>query len=216
VERYGYPSFLEEVDGLDCPVCVYRCCWGAAWVALADNKATRRARVVAILVAFASIAAVADGFRTGQKNEQFQSEMRIKAEETLKQLTGGEGVCEVGITVPATGTAAELYIVNLGDYPLYDVSMIISDIEAERRDKASGISRSFFDYTAIIPPFNIGPKQVSSFRPSWRNGEIWGGRVLRASSLDKVLSSRFARNELMRLCLLRWQDERHLPTFQRC
>jgi hypothetical protein len=57
---------------------------------------------------------------------------------------------------------------------------------------------------------------ASHGRPSWRNGEILGGRALRASSLNKVLSSRFARNELMRLCLLRWQDERHLPTFQRC
>jgi hypothetical protein len=52
--------------------------------------------------------------------------------------------------------------------------------------------------------------------PSWRNGEILGGRALRASSLDKVLSSRFAHNELMRLCLLRWEDERHVPTFRRC
>jgi hypothetical protein len=46
-------------------------------------------------------------------------------------------------------------------------------------------------------------------RLSLRIGEILGGRALRASLLDKVLSSRFARNELMRLCFLRWQDERH-------
>jgi hypothetical protein len=39
---------------------------------------------------------------------------------------------------------------------------------------------------------------VAGAWPSWRNGEILGARVLRASSLDKVLSSRSARNELMR------------------
>jgi hypothetical protein len=37
-----------------------------------------------------------------------------------------------------------------------------------------------------------------SFARRTSNGEIVGGRALRASSLEKVLSSRFARNELMR------------------
>jgi hypothetical protein len=47
--------------------------------------------------------------------------------------------------------------------------------------------------------------------PSWRNGEILGGSAFSASSQDRSLSSGFAHNELMQLCLLRWQDERIQP-----
>ena len=39
--------------------------------------------------------------------------------------------------------------------------------------------------------------------PSWRNGEILGGSAFSASSQDGSLSSGFAHNVLMRLCLLR-------------
>jgi hypothetical protein len=51
-------------------------------------------------------------------------------------------------------------------------------------------------------------------RPSWRNGEILGASTTKCHALYRCLSLTSARNELIRRCFLRWQDERLLPTFR--
>ena len=83
------------------------------------------------------------------------------------------------------------------------------------------------DHLSAIPDVEIAAIHTTIHRtsstgawiprgPSWSNGEILGGKALRTSWPDKVLSSRIARNGLMKLCFLKWQDARHVPTFRRC
>jgi hypothetical protein len=55
----------------------------------------------------------------------------------------------------------------------------------------------------LMLPGHATFRNLSRYRPSWRNGEILGGSAFSASSQDGSLSSGFAHNVLMRLCLLR-------------
>ena len=143
---------------------------GALWIALGDRKDTKGSKIVAALVAIAAITTLIAGFQSSRDREQFERDLRLRSEETLNQLTGGDGFAEVNVSNLSLGNnIAWLIIKNPSNYPLYDISLVIVDNEMMRDLKNKGVSmqESFFKSLRNLGPFNIGPSQVQLIK-NWR------------------------------------------------
>ena len=135
---------------------------GAFWIALADKKSSKAAKIVAAIIVLSSIIALAKNIQAERAQAAFEREMRVKAEETLRQVTG-EGFTEVALSgLKPSSSEALLAISNGGDYPLYDVSLNIVDLEMQHELERRGVppSESFFTVLNKLGPFNIGPHQT--------------------------------------------------------
>jgi hypothetical protein len=143
---------------------------GAFWIALADKKSSKAAKIVAAIIVLSSIMALAKNIQAERAQAAFEREMRVKAEETLRQVTGGEGFTEVSLSgLNPSSSEALLAISNGGDYPLYDVSLSIIDLEMQHELERRGVppSESFFSVMNNLGPFNIGPHQTKLIK-NWK------------------------------------------------
>ena len=153
---------------------------GALWIALGDRKASKGAKIVAGLIAFASVISIVQNFRSAQNQAAFEREMRLKAEKTLLNLTGGEGFTKVMIaglddSTPNANSAC-LVVRNDNPHPLYEISLNISDLEMRRQLESQGVptDKSFFRSLKSLGPFSLGPNQVKYFM-DWKIPS--GGRL---------------------------------------
>jgi len=153
---------------------------GALWIALGDRKARKGAKIVAGLIAFASVISIVQNFRSSQNQAEFEREMRLKAEETLLHLTGGEGFTKVELAglddSNPNANSAWLVVSNDNPHPLYDISLAISDLEMRRKLESQGIPTEISCLRSLksLAPFSLGPNQVKSFM-DWRIPS--GGRL---------------------------------------
>ena len=110
---------------------------GALWIAIGDRKANKGAKIVAGLIAFASVISIVQNFHSSQNQAAFEREMRLKAEKTLLHLTGGEGFTKIVVAglddSNPNATSAWLIVRNDNPHPLYDISLAISDNEMRRQ-----------------------------------------------------------------------------------
>ena len=136
----------------------------------------------------AAVAGLGTLFASNQRAE-FERQLRKKSEEISKKsdeiairnaeiaelnkqvaatLTGGDNYSYVQISPPAQNShVCEVYLINRGDYPVYDVSVQITDVkrllELSHVAPPTGSAMQMGQYLAqavtAYPTLNIGPKK---------------------------------------------------------
>ena len=153
---------------------------GALWIAIGDREASKRAKKVAGLIAFASVLSLVQNFQSGRNQAAFEREMQLRAEKTLLNLTGGESFTKIVVAglddSDPNADSAYLVVKNDNPHPLYDISLAISDNEVRRRLENQGVptEKSFPRSLKNVGPFSLGPHQVRTFF-DWRTPS--GGRL---------------------------------------
>lgn len=124
---------------------------GALSIGLADRKASRWTKVVAVSIAVASIVSVLNAFASERQAAVFERDLRLKNEEIAElnrqiadTITGGDAYCYLMVFPPSeTSGLCDLLLVKEGDHPLYDVSIRIEDVgklmEMVRTDQEAGV-----------------------------------------------------------------------------
>ena len=110
---------------------------GALVLALVSAEApTNRPRRVLILVVIfaagvlAAVSALVSQQREVRSALRFEREMREQVEVTLAAVTGGDSYCWINFLRPFTDGTTRLTLTHHGEYPLYDVTARIVDLEA--------------------------------------------------------------------------------------
>jgi hypothetical protein len=140
---------------------------GGLWIAFGDDRARKGSKVVAALIAVAAVVSLFDDFRASRAREGFERDLRVRTEETFKQVTGGDGVATIALSnLSVEGSTSWLVVNNPNDYPLYDLSFAIVDLERQAQMRLSGTSTedSLFGSLLTVGPLSLGPRQTQLVR----------------------------------------------------
>lgn len=109
---------------------------GAFTIAFGDRKASKWAKLVALLIAIAAMLSVVQSFLSGQQSAAFERDLRTKSDEIAalnreiaQTVTGGDSYCYLMVFPPSgTHNTCDLMAMTKGKYPVYDVSVKIDDV----------------------------------------------------------------------------------------
>ena len=135
--------------------------FGAVWVFLQENQYVGGAVIVVLIGTLVSAfgALVSGGERT-----KFESELREKSDEIAElnrtiasSVTGGDSFCFLAIGVNDVTYEGDLFLAHRGEYPLYDISFGIVDLQKFDSAKETGQLGSMDLYRKEFRGGNLHP-----------------------------------------------------------
>jgi hypothetical protein len=114
--------------------------------------------------------------QAAQERARFEQELRAKSDEIaslnrqiVATVTGGDGFCYLDVI--QEGSNFVLLLLNDGNYPLYDISVRVVDVETlNRLGKLLPASVAMSRSQIVFAAGNLGPKQVNligRLPPDW-------------------------------------------------
>jgi hypothetical protein len=98
-----------------------------------------------VLIAVGGVLATVGGLAAAIRQTQFERELRLRTDEAIASITGGDSYCEVNASIAMdSGTQAnqwDLMISNNGKYPVYDIQVSIEDITKRMAQMADEIKQ---------------------------------------------------------------------------
>lgn len=136
--------------------------YGALWTFLEENQYVGGAVVVLL---GALISAGGALWSSGERTK-FEHELRERSDEIAQlnreiaaSVTGGDSFCYLAMASlgVAEANTAILTIVQQGEYPLYDISLYITDVQAFRRAHTAGQGEQTNQYKTDLQVGNMSP-----------------------------------------------------------
>jgi hypothetical protein len=151
--------------------------YGAVWVFLEENQYVGGAAVVILVGALISAGGALWSYGEWSYGERtkFEHELREKSNEIAElnrriasSVTGGDSFCYLSIgSINDQTNVSMLTVVHQGEYPLYDVSLDITDLQKFRQVTATGplTFDQMSSYRTTLQVGNVIPNSGMTLRP---------------------------------------------------